>query len=98
MDAVEQIARDRVLWSVHYMVAPLIDLAQDGASAACSWYLWELTKLRGEDGEIRDTWLAGSYESTLSPGASGWGFDYVRLDLRLIAATDAPWHPTAGHP
>ncbi len=96
LDAVEAIARERILWSVHYMVAPLIELADDCATATCSWYLWELTKLRGDDGVIRDTWLAGYYDSTLSFGASGWGFDYVRLDARLISATDAAWHPADG--
>jgi hypothetical protein len=98
LDAVEAIARERILWSVHYMVAPLIELAADAATATCSWYLWELTKLRGDDGVTRDTWLAGYYDSTVSRGASGWRFDHVRLDVRLISATDAPWHPASGHP
>jgi hypothetical protein len=36
------LAADRVLWSIHYMVSPLIELAADLRSGRCHWYLWEL--------------------------------------------------------
>ena len=96
LDAVGDIARERILWCVHYMVAPLIEILPGGTTATCSWYLWELAKIRDDDGIVRDSWLAGYYDTTLSLGAAGWGFDHVRLDVRLAAATDVAWQPSGG--
>lgn len=93
--AVGGIARDKILWCVHYMVAPLIDINPDGRTAKCSWYLWELAKIRGDDGVVRDSWIAGYYDSSLSLADTGWGFEHVRLDVRLISPVGVPWDPAA---
>jgi hypothetical protein len=85
------IARDLVLWSLHFMVSPLIDVEEGGEHATCHWYLWELCTMTGDDGVARDTWLGGWYHSELRRDAAGWRFLRVKLDLRLVSANDAPW-------
>lgn len=29
-----------ILWSIHYMISPIIDFAEDGRTAKGFWYLW----------------------------------------------------------
>ncbi|MEX6725829.1 nuclear transport factor 2 family protein [Parapedomonas caeni] len=90
-EGISAIARDQITWSLHYMVSPHITLAEDGESARCHWYLWELCAMRDEAGVSRDTWLGGWYDSSLRRTAQGWCFSHVRLDLRLVSPNDLPW-------
>ena len=34
------IAGEKIWWSLHYMISPLIDIAPDGRTATVFWYLW----------------------------------------------------------
>jgi SnoaL-like domain len=92
--ALSRVAQERILWCVHYMVAPLIKISPTGRTASCSWYLWELAKMPDESGNPQDSWIAGYYDSDLSLGSEGWAFDKITLDIRLIGATTLPWQPT----
>jgi hypothetical protein len=92
--ALSRVAQERILWCVHYMVAPLIEISPTGKTATCSWYLWELAKIPDESGNPQDSWIAGYYDSDLSLGPEGWAFDRIALDIRLIGATTLPWQPT----
>ncbi|MEO0410306.1 MAG: nuclear transport factor 2 family protein [Pseudomonadota bacterium] len=80
-----------VTWSLHYMVAPKIDVASDVLTASCRWYLWELCTMVQPDGTSADTWLGGWYDSTLSIRSGDWRFDHVTLDMRLQSPRDVPW-------
>jgi SnoaL-like domain len=93
VDAVGAVARKTILWCVHYMVAPLIEIGPSGKEATCSWYLWQLAKVRGDDGMVHDSWIAGYYDTTASLGPEGWAFDHVTLDVRLISPVGVPWEP-----
>lgn len=75
------IASDKVLWSIHFMVAPVIALADDASSGTCQWYLWELCTMRTEDG-AQDQWLGGWYDSAVTNTEEGWRFQSVVLDIR----------------
>jgi hypothetical protein len=91
--ALSRVAQERILWCVHYMVAPLIEISPTGKTATCSWYLWELAKMPDESGNPQDSWIAGYYDTDLSLGPQGWAFDRIALDIRLIGATALPWQP-----
>ena len=41
------IAGEKVWWSLHFMISPKIDLADDGNSATLIWYLWEPATMPG---------------------------------------------------
>jgi hypothetical protein len=84
------VAAQRVLWSIHYMVSPLVELAEDGVTARCHWYLWELCTQSGEAGPS-DTWFGGWYDSDLIRTDGGWHFTRVTLDIRLQGEANPPW-------
>lgn len=85
-----QIAADTVLWSIHFMVSPLIVLADDCRSGTCQWYLWELCTMQGPDGPS-DQWLGGWYDSRVALKEDGWKFTMVQLDIRLQGDAAPPW-------
>jgi uncharacterized protein (TIGR02246 family) len=91
------LGRSYVTWSLHYMVSPLIELADDALSATCRWYLWELATMKQPDGSEADTWYGGWYDSRLSVHDGVWLFDAVRLIPRLASPNAAPWTGKVGH-
>lgn len=86
-----QIAKTYVTWSLHYMVSPLIELAEDALSATCRWYLWELATMKQADGTEADTWYGGWYDSRLSVHDGVWLFDHVQLHPRIDSPNATPW-------
>lgn len=84
------IAADRVLWSIHYMISPLVELSADGETARCRWYLWELCTM-AEDAGATDNWFGGWYDSELTRTEQGWRFTRVMLDVRLQGEATPPW-------
>ncbi|MGE4410008.1 MAG: nuclear transport factor 2 family protein [Sphingobium sp.] len=76
------IAREKVLWSIHFMVAPVITLSDDGRTGTCQWYLWELCTMQTDDGP-KDQWLGGWYDGTVSLTEEGWRLQTVFLDIRV---------------
>ncbi|TCJ14909.1 nuclear transport factor 2 family protein [Parasulfuritortus cantonensis] len=86
-DELARIGREAIRWSLHYMVSPLVEVAPDGRSARCHWYLWELARVA--DGEAN--WIGGWYESTLSKAAGSWSFSHVRLHLKLMSPHAEGW-------
>lgn len=84
------IAAERVLWSIHFMVSPLVTLADDGRTGTCQWYLWELCTMQGPDGP-RDTWLGGWYDSLVGLEDNEWKFTKVLLDIRVQGDALPPW-------
>lgn len=75
------IAAGRILWSIHFMVAPLVTLADDLHSGTCQWYLWELCTMHRDEGP-EDQWLGGWYDATVKRTEQGWKFQTVILDIR----------------
>lgn len=89
-EGLSSIAASRVLWSIHYMVAPLVELADDCLSARCSWYLWELCTMETDNGP-EDQWLGGWYDSILIWTGDEWKFSKVTLDIRLQGPATPGW-------
>lgn len=82
-----------VLWTMHYNVAPLIELSEDGKSGSASWCLWELARTSlGGSSERQNTWIAGSYQTEVTLEGGTWRFGRMELNLRLVApAGGAAW-------
>lgn len=84
--------RTDILWSLHYMIAPLVELADDGGSAKGSWYLWELATMPGKTADQPDSvWVGGTYESTFSKRDGRWYFQDLWLEIRLATPFEEPW-------
>lgn len=79
-----RIGRERILWSLHYPVAPIIDLAEDLLSAQGFWWLWELTTLRDADGATARHWLGATYQADFVQAADGWKIQNLELDIKTI--------------
>jgi ketosteroid isomerase-like protein len=86
-----KVGRETILWSLHYMISPDIRVADDGRSAECFWYLWELAKMPGENGEPEDSVIGGWYETELVKTDAGWKFKHVKLNLKLICPVHESW-------
>ena len=74
-----QVREHAVLWTMHFNVAPLIEVSDDGTTGTAFWYLWELARTSLDGGpERQNTWIAGSYRQpccsrtilALRPGGS----------------------------
>jgi hypothetical protein len=89
--ALAEIARTQITWSIHYMVLPTVTVGQDGQTASCQWYLWELAKVRGPDAVVHDSWFAAKYGSNLVKDAKGWRFTWLKLNPLLNVPVGAPW-------
>lgn len=76
------IAAQKILWSIHFMVAPVIVLSDDCHSGTCQWYLWELCTMQTDQGP-QDQWLGGWYDATVTRTEEGWRLQTVILDIRV---------------
>lgn len=87
--ALSETAQKQILWTLHYMVSPTIEV--DGDRADGSWYLWELATVAGEAGAPRSVWCGGTYDATFVCLEERWYFHHVRLNIRLSTPFDRPW-------
>jgi hypothetical protein len=85
LTGLREIARSRVSGTVHYMIAPLIEVARDRRSARASWRLWELAHLREEVGSrSQQVMAAGDYRCRLVRTNGKWRFQHVRLKIAAV--------------
>jgi hypothetical protein len=77
-------APQRIPWSLHYILAPIIEVAEDGRSATGSWYLWQPCVRRSSKGEDRQAWLAGTYADRYAKVDGRWLFEYVTVEARWL--------------
>jgi hypothetical protein len=91
------IAREQIVWSVHFMVLPSVSIGTDERTASCTWYLWELAKVSVNGAAARDTWLAIKYTSALIASDSGWMFESLKLNILLNSPVGEPWPIVESH-
>lgn len=95
----EQLARigsEQIVWSLHYMAAPVIEIDETLLSGRCRWHLWELAQIRHSRDDAEPPvahWIGGAYDSRVTIDEEQWRFRTVLLDLRLIHRHDAAWLP-----
>jgi len=88
-------ADDIMLWAIHYMVAPEIDLADDGLSAHGTWYLWQLGTMPNPEGGGREpVWIAGVYHDDLIKVNGDWRFSKVALRMQIMSPYRDGWVKT----
>ena len=90
-----KVGRERILWSLHFPVSPIIDLEDDLRSAHAFWWLLELTTMRDDDGDEENNWLGATYECDFVRAADGWKIKHLVLDIKKIVPYSAgPPGPT----
>lgn len=91
-DGLAVTGRTGILWSLHYMISPLIELAADGHSATGSWYLWELATMPGPTADAPESvWVGGTYQADFRRLDGRWYFQNVWLDIRLATPFEEAW-------
>jgi hypothetical protein len=94
-DAIAQhlaaIAAEQISWSLHYMVAPLVELDAQGTAGRCRWSLWELAQVRTAGSPPAAHWIAGRYDSEVVETAQGWRFQRIALEPILVSPYAEGW-------
>lgn len=80
-----RIGREQILWTLHFPVSPIIDLAEDMNTAHVFWWLWELATMRGENGREADNWLGATYDGNFVRAPDGWKIKQLTLNIKKIA-------------
>ena len=81
---------DRIVWALHYMIAPVIEVDDDGRTATGSWYLLEPCTMTTDDGP-RAMLLMGRYADRYRRTADGWKIAELVLDCQAITPLDEGW-------
>jgi hypothetical protein len=80
----------QITWALHYMVAPIIEIADDGETATGSWYLLEPCTIATDEGP-RAMVITGRYADRYRLEPDGWKFSEVVLDCQTISPLDEGW-------
>ena len=89
------IAGEKVWWSLHFMISPKIDLADDGNSATLIWYLWEPATMPAEDTkEAEPHWISGVYDAEVVKVGEKWLFKRITSNMKMISPAKDGWVKT----
>ena len=90
-EELSKVAEERILWSLHYPVSPIIDVSDDGNSAHGFWWLWELTTMSTEDKKEESNWLGATYDCDFVREADGWKISHMVLTIKkVVPYSDVP--------
>jgi len=93
IDAVYGFFRDvsgQIVWALHYMIAPIVEVSDDLETATGSWYLWQPCTVVGEGGP-QAVWLTGRYADRYRREDGVWKFSEVLLDCQTISPFEEGW-------
>ncbi len=86
-----RVGQERIVWSLHFPVAPIIKLADDLQSAHVFWWLWELLTMRDENGVDENKWIGATYDCDFIKQADGWKIKDLVLDIKkMVPFEDVP--------
>lgn len=80
----------QIVWALHYMIGPVIEVADDLETATGSWYLWQPCTVVGKDGP-QAVWLTGRYRDRYRREPDGWKFAEVSLDVQTVSPLEEGW-------
>ena len=82
-----------ILWAVHLMLNPMVEISQDGSTARGSWYLLELaTMTAGEGGAPPDAVImTGVYDDRVVKRDGSWRFQRIKIDFHQISNLNRGW-------
>jgi SnoaL-like domain len=83
-------ASKRIVWALHYMVAPVVEVDEDLQTARGSWYLWQPCTIVTEEGP-RATLITGRYADAFRREPDGWKFSEIVIDVQTESPLDEGW-------
>lgn len=86
------IAGEKIWWSLHYMISPLIDIDESGEYAKVFWYLWESATVPNPDtDEAEAHWIGGTYDVECVKQDGQWLFKSMELKLNMVSPYGDGW-------
>jgi hypothetical protein len=85
--------RHVIQWALHYMIQPVVTVADDLQTANGVWYLWQPCTVRSEDVD-RPCWLTATYDVDYRLVDGEWKMAEVRLDVQTISPIEDGWVKT----
>lgn len=79
-------------WSLHYMISPHIQVADDGQTADVFCYLWEIANMPNGKGDLEPVLIGGTYHNDAVKLPNGeWKFKVVRLRMEIMSPYYEGW-------
>ena len=72
-----------IVWALHYMVAPIVEVLGDGRTASGSWYLLEPCTIVADDGPTA-VLITGTYADRYRREEDGWKFAERVYEVRYL--------------
>ncbi|MFN8185724.1 MAG: nuclear transport factor 2 family protein [Gaiellales bacterium] len=80
----------QIVWALHYMLNPIIEVADDLETATGRWYLWQPCTVVGPEGP-QAVWLTGIYADRYRREAEVWRISDLRVDFQTISPFEEGW-------
>lgn len=82
-----------ILWAQHFMIAPRIDVAEDGLTATGTWYLLDLVTMTGLDDPAKPdaVIITANYRDEYAKVDGEWKFKSVLADIKMVSNLDRGW-------
>lgn len=83
----------RLTWAHHFMINPMIEVADDGRSATGKWALIDfVTLVRDDTGEKDSVVITADYDDTFTKLPNGeWRFQSVYASIKMMAPLEGGW-------
>jgi uncharacterized protein (TIGR02246 family) len=88
--------KKKIVWALHFMICPVVNVSDDGQTATGSWYLIQFATMVGPDGpgvpERRDAVvLSAVYNDTFVRENGEWRFKTVNIEFHQVSNLDEGW-------
>jgi uncharacterized protein (TIGR02246 family) len=82
-----------IVWAVHGITNPSVQIAADGASAVGRWYSLVLATMTQVDdpAQFDSVVMTAAYRDELVKGAEGWRFKHLECSIHQISNLDRGW-------
>jgi SnoaL-like domain len=83
----------QILWALHFMICPVVDVSDDGQTATGTFYLIEFaTMTRPGSGEEKDAVLMSAvYTDSFVRDEGEWRFKAVSVEFHQVSDLDKGW-------
>jgi uncharacterized protein (TIGR02246 family) len=83
----------QITWALHFMICPVISVADNGTEATGTWYILELATMVGVDdlAERDAVVLSGTYDDTYVKLNGTWKFAHVTVHVHQLSNLDQGW-------
>ena len=82
-----------ILWALHFMICPGVNISDDGQTASGSWYLIEFaTMTRPPGDDLKDAVvMTAVYNDTFVREEGEWRFKTVSVEFHQVSDLDKGW-------